>query len=604
MTNKGQLSNKITLIESDAILTEDDKVAETLNSFFSEAPGSLDIIENRYILNKTEGLNNPIDIALKIFEHHPSILKIKNVIKSNFSFHTVTIDDIVHEIKGLNTSKASAHSSIPVKNFKHNWDISSPALHPIINNAISECTFPSKLKYADIAPLHKNDDVTNKKNYRPISMLPVVSKVFERILHKQIGYFINEKLFAYMCGYRKGYNTQYALMALLERWKKSLDSQGYAGTVIMDLSKAFDTINYELLIAKLHAYGFDKSALNMINSYLTNRWHRTRINTSYSTWLELISGVPQGSILGPLLFNIYLNDLFFILDETEICNYADDTGLHVCDKDLGEVIRRLEHDARLAIEWFESNYMKLNSSKCKVLIAGHRFEHLWLDLGNNKIWESTNAKMLGIRIDNSLKFDKHITELCRNASRKLTALARLSRILPFHKMKILIASFFGSQFSYCPLIWMFHNRKSNEKINKLHERSLRILYNDDTSSFYDLLKKDKSVSMHVRNLRVLAIEMYKVKNNISPNFIVDLFPKSEIVYNFRNCREFIRPKVNTVLWGIESLRYYGPVIWDIIPNEIKAATTVDAFKQNIKNWEALDCPCRLCKDFYPFLGYI
>ena len=126
--------------------------------------------------------------------------------------------------------------------------------------------------------MHKCDDRTNKNNYMPISMLPLVSKVFERILHKQIGYFINEELFPYVCGYRKGYNTQYALMALLEEWKRTSDSQGYAVTVIMDLSKAFDTVNYELLLPKLHAYGFDQSALIMVSSYLINRWHRTKIN--------------------------------------------------------------------------------------------------------------------------------------------------------------------------------------------------------------------------------------------------------------------------------------------------------------------------------------
>ena len=346
LSDKGLFSNKITLIESETILADNDKVAETLNYFFSEAPGNLDIVKKQYLLSHTDGLTDPIDVALTKFEQHPSILEIRSKVSvSLFSFNTVPVEDVVFEIMSLNSNKASAHNNIPVKNSKQNSDISSPVLHFIINKAIIECIFPDKLKYADIAPLHKCAETTNKKNYRPISMLPLVSKVFERILHKQIGYFIDEKLFRYVCGYRKGYNTQYALMALLEQWRTTLDNQGYAGIVIVDLSKAFDTVNYELLLAKLHAYGFGKSALTMVNSYLTNRWHRTKINSSYSTWRELLSGVPQGSILGPLLFNIYLNDLFFILDETNVCNYADDTGLHACDKELNEVIRCLEHDS-------------------------------------------------------------------------------------------------------------------------------------------------------------------------------------------------------------------------------------------------------------------
>ena len=248
--------------------------------------------------------------------------------------------------------------------------------------------------------------------------------------------------------------------------------------------------------------------------------------------------------------------------------------------------------------------MKLNKDKCKILFAGHKFEHLWLDVSNKRIGESNYEKMLDILIDNSLKFGNYVAEICRKSSRKLTALARLTSILPFCKMKILMASFFSSQFSYCPLIWMFYNRKTNEKINKLHERSLRILYNDDTLCFNDLLLKDESVTMHVRNLRLLATEMFKEKNNLSPSFIVELFPRFERVYNLRNKREFIRPKVNTVQWGIESIRYFGPTIWDILPEEIKSATTLVSFKQKIQNWKGLNCPCRLCKDFYPNLGFL
>ena len=140
-------------------------------------------------------------------------------------------------------------------------------------------------------------------------------------------------------------------MSLTERWKKILDEKGFAGAVLMDLSKAFDALNHEVLIAKLSTYGFNNESLKLIRSYFTNRWQRTKINKSFSKWTELLQGVLQGSVLGRLLFNIYLNDLFFLVYYMEVCN-ADDTTFFACDKDLGSLINRLEHDSFLAIEWF------------------------------------------------------------------------------------------------------------------------------------------------------------------------------------------------------------------------------------------------------------
>ena len=224
--------------------------------------------------------------------------------------------------------------------------------------------------------------------------LSIISKVFaksDKFTHKIF-------LSPYLCGHRKGFNCQHALISLIERWPKSLDNKGYGGAVLMDLSKAFDTLNHDLLIAKLRAYDFDIKTLKLLHSYLTKRWQRTKVNSSFSTWSELLQGVPQGYVLGPILFNIYLNDLLYLTEMTQVCNFADDTTFYVCDKNLNTL------NTSLAVEWFENNFMKLNQDKCHLLVSGHKRETVWVKIGETKIWESNKQKLLGAAIDRNLNF--------------------------------------------------------------------------------------------------------------------------------------------------------------------------------------------------------
>ena len=256
-------------------------------------------------------------------------------------------------------------------------------------------------------------------------------------MQNQINIHIKFFLSSYLCGYRKGFNSQHALISLIERWRKSLDNKGY-GAVLMDLSKAFDTLNHDLLIAKIHAYGFDIKTLKLLHSYLTKRWQRTKVNSSFSTWSELLQDVPQGSVLGPILFNIYLNDLFYLTEMAQVCNFGDDNTFYVCDKDLNTLINRLEHDTALAIEWFENNFMKLNQYKCHLLVSGHKHEIAWAKIGETKIWESNKQKLLGAVIDRNLNFDEYVFDLCKKAGRKLSV---LSNYMSFEKEKYYLKHF-------------------------------------------------------------------------------------------------------------------------------------------------------------------
>ena len=207
------------------------------------------------------------------FANHPSIKLITdNVTKGDFSFSTVSLDAVEKEIAALDGKKASMSSSIPTKVLKENCNVCSKPLTNIFNNDISNSTFDGGLKRADLTPIHKADATTVKNNYRNVSLLPVVSKILEKLIQPQIVDYVQNFLSPFLCGYRKGYSAQHALLLMLERWRVFIDKGGYGGGVLMDLSKAFDTLDHDLLIAKLHAYGFSKSALKFIKSYLSDRW--------------------------------------------------------------------------------------------------------------------------------------------------------------------------------------------------------------------------------------------------------------------------------------------------------------------------------------------
>ena len=253
---------------------------------------------------------------------------------------------------------------------------------------------------------------------------------------------------------------------------------------LTDLPKAFDCVDHELLIAKLNAYGFSLAALRFIHDYLSHRKQRTKVHNSYSEWLTVMFGLLQGSVLEPLLFNIFLADLFFIHSDIDIANFADDNMPYLSAKNVEDVIESLERASVSLFRWFENNLLKGNSDKCHFLVSTS--QEVSVNVNNFKI---KNSDCENVKFDCKLRFDQHITDLCRRASRKIQALARVMPFTNLPKRRLLMNSFFKTQFNYCPLIWMCHSRENDRKINRLHESCLRTICNDKQSSFNELLEK-------------------------------------------------------------------------------------------------------------------
>ena len=286
-----------------------------------------------------------LNYIINKYRNHPSIKTIKenfpNVKK--FAFQLVSTEDVKKIIKDLKTNQ-SAGGEIPTQILKES-EFTLETLENCINQSLKTTgEFPGSL---NLTPIYKNDDPLDKSNYRPVSILPLLSKVYERIIYKQLSQHAEQFLNKIQCGFWKTHSTQHALFKLPHSWQKELDYGGFVGTILMDLSKVYDYISLELLVAKLECYGLDELSLKLILDYLSNRKQRTKIGSSFSDWFDISVGVSQGSILGRLLFNIFINDLFFMIIRSDVCNFADDNTLYSCDKKLENIFVNLKIDLKI-----------------------------------------------------------------------------------------------------------------------------------------------------------------------------------------------------------------------------------------------------------------
>ena len=602
--DKTPVNTSVTLLEDGSILTDPYKCAEVLNTFFSEAVNNLGI-DRKLHVEPVVNAFSPVDRAIKMYKNHPSIISIIELRypKNCFSFKPVTGVNVETIICKIDPTKAYQRNDIPPKVLKENVAACTEFLSTDINKCINSGKFPNCLKNSDISPIFKKIDPLSKTNYRPVSILPTLSKVYERVIHEQIYEYFNGIFSKYLCGFRKGHSTQHCLLFMLEKLKRALDKGFITGILLTDLSKAFDSISHELLIAKLHAYGFSTSALNLIYDYLSERMQRTKIGNVFSTWRSILYGFPQGSILGPLLFNIDINDLFYSSTHIEIANFADDNTPFEFSGSVNDVIKKLEKDAIYLMGWFENNYLVPNPEKWHLLLS-ETDSNLSISIGNKCIHNSNEEKILGVTFDNKLTFNNHISKLCKKASQKIHALARVSDFMSPKQRLCIMNAFITSHFCYCPLLWMCHSRTINNRINKIHERSLRIVYRDEISSYEQLLVKSESVTIHHKNIQVLATEIYKAINNLSSSLMSELFDKTESRYNLRKEKKIATCSIRTTKYGLNSISYLGPKIWDLVPNEIKRCDNLISFKQKIKSWRPENCPCTLCKVYIPNLGYL
>jgi len=586
-------SNNITLVQDEKVLSEDLKIAEAFNAYFSDITKDLNLWQWP-LSSRCLQFSNPIHQAISKYEDHPSIIKIRSLFggQPKFTFSEVNTEYVDKLVISLESKKATSGNISP-KFLKLSSGICSSYLAKFFNASLSTSTFPDSLKCASITPIPKKGDATCIKNYRPISILPTVSKIFEKIISAQLGAFFETRFSPFLCGFRKGHSTQHALLRLLHRWQSSLDKSKIVGTVLMDLSKAYDSIPHDLLIAKLAAYGVDNFSLSFILDYLSNRKQRVRINDSFSDFLCIILGVPQGSILGPLLFNIFLNDLILFERESDLCNFADDNTLYAFGSSVFQVTATLKTDIQDILYWFKINQMAANPSKFQVMFLGTKHHIDNFIINNISIPVSTTVKLLGITIDKELKFKLHTEELSKIASNKTKALFRIRPFLSLKTSKALFHAYILSTFKYCPLIWMNFIKGNYTRIEKIHHRALSAVFNTSLS-FSELLALEGGVSLHIYFIKNILVEIFKSLHGLNPTFLSELFIPKCNPYSLRSGHQLILPPTNTVLFGTRSLGFMGSLLWNRLPKQIKESTSLSIFKNNLNKLSVKICYCQIC----------
>ena len=294
----------------------------------------------------------------------------------------------------------------------------------------------------NVTPIHKKNEVTNKNNYRPVSVLPAISKLFEKVMFDQLYASFAPTFSPNMSGFLKGHSCATALIKLTDDWRSALDEKKETGVVAIDLSKAFDCICHNLLLAKVKACGVQEPALQLLRSYLHGRKQRVICNNKCSSWSPVRCGVPQGSLLSPLLFNIFMNDINETVTISSLRLYADDSTQYTADYSPVVLQHLINQDMERLSCWFVSNYLQANEDKTQAMILGNSSYRYDLAFAGTPVDIKDHLKILGICLDNNLSFKGHINVMLKKVYAKIGALRRLKRLVPANTMLL----FYGASY--------------------------------------------------------------------------------------------------------------------------------------------------------------
>ena len=409
-------------------------------------------VMNEFFIDKVRLIRKKVAINLV------PCMKIMQEKRCRLHLNHVTTERVTKLLKSLSNSRSTAVDELDNFSVKIAAPVIAVPLQHIITLSIMQSQFPTKWKYAKVLPLHKKLDTLQKKNYRPVAILSPLSKVLEKIIYEQVyRYFTaNKILHPNLHGYRTNRSTQTALLQMYDRWVQAAAKGQVSGSVLLDLSAAFDLVPADTLVKKLKVYGLDDSFLAWIKSYLSERYQAVWMDHVFSDFLHCEVGVPQGSILGPLFFMLYVNDLPFVLT-CSMDQYADDSTLHVSGKCLNDINDSLEFNCGVVSNWMAENMLQLNADKTHILTLGTRER---LAITRNKVSvvmdgihlvedDQHSEKLLGITVDADLRWHGQVRSLQEKLKTRLAGLSHVRHVLPYNIRKKVSEGLFNSVLIYC-----------------------------------------------------------------------------------------------------------------------------------------------------------